>query len=111
MDENLLSDYIPIVIRGGVIFGATIFGLAAKESLDCISRKDYKLRHWWQKVVLGLFIVTAGLMFAESVDMVKKLFPMSAALIAFSYEKLAKWLVTEAPLIILNQITRNNKDK
>ena len=107
--EILIAEHIPLIVRCGVIFGATIFGLAAKESLDCLTKEDYKLRFWLPKILLGLFVVIVVLRFAEHLDFIKKIFPISVAVIAFGYENFAKWLANDFPKIILDQITKGIK--
>lgn len=105
--EDLITSYIPTIIRGCVIFGATLFGLAAKESLDCLTKESYKLRFWFPKLLLGLFVVMVVLRFAESLDFVKKIFPISAAVIAFGYESFAKWLANDFPKLLLERLAKN----
>lgn len=92
MSQSNIIEFLPYLIKGGVIFGANVFGVAARESLSAILVPDYKFTKAIPKMILSLFVVIISLPFLEQVAFLNKIFPVSIVVIAFCYLDVAKSL-------------------
>nr|WP_294897817.1 hypothetical protein [uncultured Pedobacter sp.] len=107
MKEQELLALLPYLLRYGVLFLCTLFGLGARESLDSIKAGDnYKFRKAIPKVILGFFVCVVTLPFLEQIELIKKTFPIPAILISFMYMPVANFLNKDLIPFILQMYTK-----
>lgn len=92
MNQQELIEFIPSLIRGIVILFTTLFALGAREAYNYTTTENYKFEKVIAKIVLGLYVVVVVLNIAENIVYVKNAFPISVMVIAFAYDKFAKWI-------------------
>ncbi|MBC7382818.1 MAG: hypothetical protein H7296_07450 [Bacteroidia bacterium] len=103
-----LINLLPQLQRYAVLFVCTLFGIAARESFDCLKQEDYRFKKAIPKAILGFFICIVSLPFLETIALVKKTFPIPALLISFLYMSVANFINKDLLPFLIQMYTRKN---
>ena len=110
MEKELIS-LLPFMQRYAVLFICTIFGLAARESFDCIKRENYRFKKAIPKAILGFFVCIVSLPFLEQIELIKRTFPIPALLVSFMYMSVANFISKDLlPFFIQMYTKKGGKD-